>query len=246
MNRQKTILFALALVLMGATGAILTNLRAHQKLGLPAVKTSAQLDSPRLLVDLPERVLDCESEFLPPAKMEMEYLPQDTSFGHRRYTAQDKFRTDVNVVLMGTDRTSLHKPQFCLSGQGWSIDDNASTETSVRIERPYAYDLPVMRLISTKGATVNGQQVVNRGVYVYWFVAQDEYTAKHWQRMWWMARDLFRTGVLQRWAYVSYFSVCRPGEESATFERMKKLIAASVPEFQLTPAPVGPTASLRP
>jgi len=54
--------------------------------------------------------------------------------------------------------------------------------------------------------------------------------------MWWMARDLIRTGVLQRWAYVSYLAICEPGQEDATFERMKTFIAASVPEFQLTPS----------
>jgi hypothetical protein len=53
--------------------------------------------------------------------------------------------------------------------------------------------------------------------------------------MWWLARDLLRTGVLQRWAYVSYFSFCAPGQEDAAFERMSKLIAASVPEYQLPP-----------
>jgi hypothetical protein len=40
---------------------------------------------------------------------------------------------------------------------------------------------------------------------------------------------------LQRWAYVSYFSICTPGQEDAAFERMNKLIAASVPEYQLPP-----------
>jgi hypothetical protein len=41
---------------------------------------------------------------------------------------------------------------------------------------------------------------------------------------------------LQRWAYVSYFSICEPGQEDAVFARMEKLIAASVPEFQPPPA----------
>jgi hypothetical protein len=30
--------------------------------------------------------------------------------------------------------------------------------------------------------------------------------------------------------------VCAPGQEEATFERMKKLIAAAVPEFQRVPS----------
>jgi hypothetical protein len=53
--------------------------------------------------------------------------------------------------------------------------------------------------------------------------------------MWWMARDLMKTGVLQRWAYINYFAPCLPGQEQATFERIKKMIAASAPQFQLTP-----------
>jgi hypothetical protein len=50
-----------------------------------------------------------------------------------------------------------------------------------------------------------------------------------------MARDVLFTGELDRWAYITFFSVCAPGQEDATFERMKKLIAAAVPEFQLVP-----------
>jgi hypothetical protein len=65
-------------------------------------------------------------------------------------------------------------------------------------------------------------------------VADQELTADHLQRMWWMARDLIRTGILQRWAYVSCFSVCVPGQEEATYQRMKEFIVAAVPEFQLT------------
>src|SRR5207245_1238680 len=105
----------------------------------------------------------------------------------------------------------------------------------VRVEQPQPYELPEMKLIATKQATIDGQTVTGRGVYVYWFVAKDRYTPHHWERMWWMAKDLVRTGVLQRWAYITCFSVCAPGEEDATFERMKKFIADAVPQFQLTP-----------
>ena len=48
---------------------------------------------------------------------------------------------------------------------------------------------------------------------------------------------MFRTGVLQRWAMISYFTVCAPGQEEAAFERLKKFISASAPEFQLVPRP---------
>jgi hypothetical protein len=245
MNRQKTVLFAATLALIGGAAALLAQLHAHQRLGPPAVRTSSITNSIRLHVDLPEFVGAFTSAEKPIDQLVLDTLPKDTSFGQRCYVAtNDGFWSMANVVLMGTDRTSLHKPVFCLEGQGWHIDENASSATAVHVEKPYAYDLPVMKFVASRVLKLNEQEVFYRGVYVYWFVAPGQLTANHWQRMWWMARDLFRSGLLQRWAYVSYFSICRPGEENITFERMKKLIAVSVPEFQLMPEPIRKTASL--
>jgi hypothetical protein len=81
----------------------------------------------------------------------------------------------------------------------------------------------------------DGQRVTVRGIYVYWFVSGERLTARHARRMWWMAGRLLTRGELERWAYVSYFTVCAPGEEAAASERLGELIAASVPEFQLVP-----------
>jgi len=240
MNKQKWMILIVALSFMGAAAGLLTRLQANQKLGRPAVKTRPIPGSQRLQVELPERVLDYTSEAIEVDTNTLAWLPQDTSFGQRLYEAPDGFQTAVSVVLMGSDRTSIHKTEFCLEGQGWQVDNGATLETTVRMERPYPYDLPVTRFIATKEATVGGQKMTVRGVYVLWFVADDdEYTARHWQRMWWMARDLLFTGVLQRWASISYFAHCAPGQEDATFERMKKLIVASAPEFQLVPGPAG-------
>jgi len=52
---------------------------------------------------------------------------------------------------------------------------------------------------------------------------------------------MLRTGVLQRWAYVSCFSICLPGKEQATYDRIKDLIVATVPKFQTA---AGPEATL--
>ena len=236
MNKHKWIMLIAALGLMGGAAGLLRHLQAHQKLGQPAVKTRPIAGSPRLQVELPETVLDYKSEAQEVDERTLGWLPPDTSYGRRRYLAPDGFWTDAGVVLMGSDRTSLHKTEYCIEGQGWHIDRSLTAETRVHLDRPYAYALPVMKFIATKEVTMNGQKGTVKGVYVFWFVADnDEYTARHWQRMWWMARDLLRTGVLQRWAFISYFSVCLPGQEDATFERMKKFIAASAPEFQLVP-----------
>ncbi|WP_160164536.1 exosortase-associated EpsI family protein [Pedosphaera parvula] len=230
--------------LMAATAGVLSWYKTAQKLGAPGVKTTPIAGSHRLNIQLPELVLDYTSEAVPTDQGLLDYMPQDTSFVQRHYVSQDGFHTILNVVLMGTDRTSIHKPQFCLRGQGWDIDGGKSTETTIRMTRPYAYDLPVMKLIASRTFSEKGRSFTKQGVYVYWFVADNDLTAQHRTRMWHMSMNLLRTGVLERWAYVTCFAVCDPGEEEATFERMKKFIAASTPQFQLAAGPHAATAEL--
>jgi hypothetical protein len=246
MNKQKWIILVVALGLMGAAAALLTRLQTGRKLGQPAVKTSPIPDSARLQVELPKHVLDYTSEAVEVDEGVLKWLPSDTSFGQRHYRAPDGFEAMINVVLMGSDRTSIHKTEFCLEGQGWRVDQGASFETTVRMERPYPYDLPVMKFVATREATIGGERRTARGIYVLWFVADGEFTARHWQRMWWMARDLLRTGVLQRWASVGCFTSCAPGQEDAAFARLKQFISASVPEFQLVPRPAEQARAARP
>lgn len=233
MNRQKIILALTVLALIGATAAVLARAKANQKLGAPGVKTGPLADSKNLEVLLPPLVPGFKSEALPQSPVVLGMLPPDTSYGQRIYTADDGFQTLANVVLMGSSRSSIHQPQVCLTAQGWAINDAASLVKPVRLEKPQPYDLPVMRLIAAKSGKVNGQQVTSSGVYVYWFVDANRYTPSHAQRNLWTARDVLLTGELDRWAYIAFFSVCAPGQEDATFERMKKLISAAVPEFQL-------------
>ena len=61
MNRKTAILFTIALLLIGGSASVLASLRARQKLGLPAVRTSAIPESTRLEVELPEDILDYNS-----------------------------------------------------------------------------------------------------------------------------------------------------------------------------------------
>ena len=234
MKNNKWPLFLVALALMAGAAGALARLKSHPQIGKPGLKAMPIPGSLMMKLDLPERVLDCSSTNVPEPDVVLGYLPPDTSYAERHYQAPDGFDMSGTLILMGTDRTSIHKPQFCLEGQGWRIDGAVSGKATVPVYQPHQYDLPVMKLIATKQGVVNGETITMRGVYVYWFVAEDRLTGEHWQRMWWMAEKLLRTGELQRWAYVSCFAVCEPGREDATFERMKQLLAGAVPQFQLT------------
>jgi hypothetical protein len=235
MNRQKWTLLLAALALMSSTALALVRMRTNQRLGHPGVKTEVIPGSKRLNVYLPPKVLDYDSEAKPTDTNVLNGLPQDTSFAERRYHASDGKWVQCNIVLMGTDRTSIHKPQFCLTGSGWSISDAESALDNIRVENPHPYDLPVMKLVTSREAILPGETKPStvRGIFVYWFVAENELTGDHWDRMRRMSTHLLTTGELQRWAYVFCFTACRPGDETKTYDQLKKFITASVPEFQL-------------
>lgn len=233
MNRSKWILAIVTVLLIGSAAAVLARYKSIQRLGDPGVKTRPIAGSRNLEVVLPENVLDFTSEWMPQSEIVTNVLPRDTSYGQRRYTLADKFYVQANVVLMGTDRASLHKPQFCLTGAGWTI---TKTEVvPIAIDKPAPYDLNVIKLTASTIIKEGGQEHPISGIYVYWYVSADSLSANPSgsDRMWSMARQLVTTGVLERWAYISFFAPCNPGQEDEAYARVKKLIAAAVPEFQI-------------
>ena len=238
-------------MLVALTAGVLLRVRANYVLGTPGVKVAnvpmyaAFEKQTNLLsavsVPLPERPLGHKSEVVHVTPAEIQMLPPDTVYGRRLYKSPDGLTTMINVVLMGTDRTSIHKPQYCLNGLGETIV--GSEVITVPIAKPHPYDLKVMKLTTTADRrTTDGKTVKTSGLFLYWFVADGQLTPFHGERMWLMGKDLVTKGLLQRWAYVAYWSICYPGSEDAVLARMKEFIAATVPEFQTTTGERTPAA----
>ena len=155
-------------------------------------------------INLPERVLDFTSTNVPESETELGYFPSDTSYSRRCYTNDTPIF--ATVILMGADRTSIHRPEYCLPGQGWTI--NEKTVVNIPVLGWQNHQMPVAKwVVGNFYQAADGQRQPVSGLYVFWFVADGEQTPDNYQRMWWLGRDLLRTGVLQRWAYVSYFAV---------------------------------------
>lgn len=240
MQRQARIVALLALALIGAAGLWLSHLRTAVRLGRPGVKVGnlpvfneagevARTNS----VAMPTLVDGFRTRVEPITKLELGYLPPDTTYGRRFFESLDgRFHSAASVVLMGTDRTSIHRPEYCLTGQGWNI--YRQRPATLKLTRPAAREIPVQRFDMRFQGVVDGRPVQRGGVYVFWFVADGQVTGSHFDRQLWLIRDLLLHQTLQRWAYVSFFSDCEPGQEDATFGRIAQLAAATVPEFQLT------------
>jgi hypothetical protein len=231
--------------MIASTAVSLERARGNMELGKPGLRMVDQhvfSEDGRIVntntAALPERVLEYTSEVRPIMTNELGWLPKDTTYARRVYQAPDRLGFQLNVVMMGTDRGSIHKPQYCLVGQGWRIDQSDLLE--IPIDEPHSYQLPVMRLVASRQVSLkDGRTVKQHAIYVYWFVAENRITARHGQRMWWMARDLLVTGVLPRWAYVSCLAGCAPGQEEAVYQRMREFLRAAVPMFQTATLPPG-------
>jgi hypothetical protein len=180
-------------------------------------------------VTLPVSVMGIPSEQRPITLAEEDSLPKDTTFGRRYYHVEGSdFGVQINVVLMGTDHTSIHQPQYCLYAQDWNVTNTEAIH--LRMERPFPYDVPAMKMIATHPLPKSGQLL--ECIYVYWFVSADKITADEGSRLWSMWKTVLQKGKMERWAYISYFVTCFPGHEQDTFDRLEKFIRASVPEFQ--------------
>jgi hypothetical protein len=259
MKRSQIILAAIVILMVGGTALALTQIRSGRKLGEPGVKTQPRADSKNLEILLPAEIPGYTSEISTQSETELLKLPSDTSFRVRTYLATkdlyatsgyystNRFFSQVSVVMMGSDRSSIHKPQICMTGQGWTIDDNASRQEDIQMDRPFPYVLRVNKIVASMAVEQNGHSLTARGLFVYWFVDADHLTASANQWMlWWLPRDLLLHGVLERWSYISYFTVCPPGVEDAAFGRLKQFIAESAPEYQLVPAANGKSSETSP
>ncbi len=242
-TRQATAVSSAAALLVAASVGLLKERQASIRLSPPGVKVVdqpiyAEKGTNRIHVSdrsifLPENVGGYQSKPLPMAAIVSESLPPDTTFGQRRYVAPDGFIIDTIVVLMGADRTSIHNPQYCLEGQNFKI--LPPQRDTIRIPRPMPYEMPVNKIIFGGEAQMeDGARRRLGGAFVYWYVSDREVTAEFKERMVDSNLEMLRTGVMTRWAYVICMAATPPGREEEAYERIKKFIAASVPEYQTT------------
>jgi hypothetical protein len=236
MKKQSLVIFLVAAMLIAATAGAISYRKAHQRLGVPGVNVASVP-----IYDPAGKIAGSETR--PIDKIVLDWLPKDTTYGQRIYKSPDGMQVSMTAVLMGADRTSIHKPEYCLTGTGWTITKQEAGEISLRDGGA----LPVRKFsVRRVIKQPSGQEAEMRGIYVFWFVADNQITADHNQRMIWMARDLIVTGVLQRWAYISCMVVCAPGQEPATYQRLKEFISEGAARFQKLPANTPRLASREP
>jgi EpsI family protein len=161
--------------------------------------------------------------------IEREVLPPDTGFARRNYVSTENRQDQVfvSIVLSGRDRTSIHRPELCLVGQGWTIEGR-SVET---FARPDGDPLRASVLqITREIVDPQGKRQILPALFVYWFVGRDEVVATHGQRLWRTALNRLR-GRTDRWAYVVAQTMVLDGEEPGR-ARLQEVLGQTLPAIQ--------------
>jgi exosortase/archaeosortase family protein len=171
--------------------------------------------------------------------IEREILPPDTGYARKDYVAvaDPTKRVFLSVVLSGRDRTSIHRPELCLVGQGWTISDtvdyrfNASPDSSTTF--PVTL-LRVKRQVRTPRGPVDVPQLV-----AYWFIGGDTVVGTHWKRLMVDGWNRVFHARADRWAYVLMQTDARDGE-AAAMKRMQAIVDETLPAFVISRGRVDP------
>jgi len=145
------------------------------------------------------------------SKSEKDILPPDTILLKKQYTHPGGDRIFASVVLSGAERSSIHRPQMCLVGQGNEILDSKVVEVPLEGRAPLkVMDLEILRKIRTR----DGRLVTYPSYYAYWFVGKGRETPYHIHRMIWMAVDRILFNVSHRWAYITVSGFREEGSDA--------------------------------
>jgi EpsI family protein len=146
--------------------------------------------------------------------VERETLPPDTGYSRKNYVRLGRSREQVffSVVLSGRDRSSIHRPEICLVGQGWTIRD--SERRRIRLTDGGEIEATLLR-IEREAVRPGGERVRVPAFFAYWFAGSEAVVATHRAMLWQGALDRLRRGRADRWAYVVAQTLSADGEAAA-------------------------------
>ena len=175
---------------------------------------------------------------------EKELLPADTQMVKMQYRSpglpEDRDLAQVTLVLAGAERRSIHRPEVCLDGQGWTLLDSRIVPVEISPGRVLnVNDLHIERDIRRP----DGNRKMLRAHYFYWFIGTDVTTPSNATREWLSTWDNIARNVNHRWAYASVTawvtdnletSECgqRSRNSEATVKLVSDLIHLLAPQFQ--------------
>jgi len=163
--------------------------------------------------------------------VERAILPPDTGYSRKTYVAFRDPREQVflSIVLSGRDRTSIHRPELCLVGQGWTIGGKGDHRFAHPGEPDRTFPVTILR-VQREIRGPRGKIIVPQ-LTAYWFVGADVVAGSHGDMFFRDAWQRLTQARADRWAYVLMQTDAVDGE-AAALTRMQTVLEAALPIFQ--------------
>ena len=155
-------------------------------------------------------------------------LPVDTEFAKKEYVGASSTPINCEIVLTGVERSSIHRAQACLLGQGWTI--LSDKELSVALTAGGAQKVRLLSLSKVR----DRQRLF--GYFLYWYVGADRTTDDTFFRIFLTSWDQLTRGVNHRWAYVTVNSELAPSQSGS--EEAKRALVSRLVRFAADMIPI--------
>lgn len=141
-------------------------------------------------------------------------LPADTILMKKAYVYSNSSPIMVMAVISGNDRTSIHRPQMCVTAQGHTIVKERDAVLNIRS----GMDLPIKIMDIQMRIRRGSVKDVSFGHFIYWFTDGVSETRSHWKRTFTSIYDAVIKGKTRRWAYISVIEECKTAEDDVSDE----------------------------
>ena len=202
-------------------------------------------DEAGVLAELPMVAGGFVGDSEPPSEKEIALLPGDTIIVKRAYrtpgrSVASRDLAHATLVIAGNDSRSIHRPEVCLDGQGWTV-----TASQVREVKMLTGDV-----LQVRDLTIVREVLIGKGMkmplhahYIYWFVGEDVSTPSNLERQILSFRDNVLRNINHRWAYPSVMAWVTDGlpsektgerrrSDEETVAMLLNLVRTLAPKFQ--------------
>jgi len=186
-----------------------------------------------ILMELPDSIDGFTGKSESVSESEKIILPADTEFAKKLYTDASNDQINTQIVLSGAEKRSIHRPEVCLPGQGWTI--KSSETLPIPLKSGHNLNVTMLRIARP---FIQGKETGElNALFLYWFVGHGTTTPSHLMRVARTSLDVLLHNVNHRWAYVIVSAPVLEGvtpqgkDENQTREMLKTFISGLAPQI---------------
>ena len=162
-------------------------------------------------------------------------LPEDTRYITRKYLSADSQFIDMTIVTSGKDKRSIHRPERCLTAQGYFIEDRRSITVKVPRSKRKSVNVMKLRMIRTRTDLDTKESRTDKLIVFYWYASVEHLTESNSRRLFHTAWDRMILGKNYHWSYVLLHSPVtgdKPEDEEKAVKGLYTFIQQFFPKVE--------------